>query len=50
MEVNKKQFEASVDCLQQAMTLIDIAFTKLTAMEDINASKEWEKKMENDDE
>lgn len=33
MEVNKKDLEAAVDCLQQAMTLIDIAFNKLCAME-----------------
>lgn len=48
MEVNKKLFETSLDCLEQAMTLLDYACTKMRAMEDIYAAKEWEKKMEDD--
>ena len=48
MEVNKKLFETSLDCLEQAMTLLDYACTKMRAMEDINARQEFEKKMEDD--
>ena len=33
IEVDQKELEATLDCLQQAMTLIDYAYTKLHAME-----------------
>ena len=48
MYVNKKQFEASLDLIEQARTLLDIAWEKMDLMEDMNARQEFEKKMEDD--